>query len=210
VPRPTGARTIRGMLETRPGVWFWQSQHPNWVPDDGWDEIVSSYALDDGEQLIVIDPLAPPPELEELASKRQTTIALTCQWHRRDSEDLAARLGATIYVPAPNPEDDREPVKGERYAPGDTLPGGIKVICGLDETDLVLWSRDHAAIAVGDVLVDRGEGLVLPLDWADKRSGPEPITARLRPLLDAGVEVVLPGHGLPTDRAALARALGLT
>jgi hypothetical protein len=198
------------MLEMRPGVWFWQARHPKWVPDDGWGEIVSSYALDAGEQLIVIDPLAPPPELEELASKRQTTIVLTCQWHRRDSEELAAQLGAPIYVPAPNPDDDQEPVTGIRYAPGDVLPAGIEVLCGLDETDLVLWSRHHAAVAVGDVLVDRGEGLELPLDWADKRSGPEPIRARLRPLLEQGVEVVLPGHGLPSDRDALARALSTT
>jgi hypothetical protein len=169
--------------------------------------MVSAYALDDGEQLIVIDPLAPPPELVQLASARRTTIALTCQWHRRDSEPLAVQLGAQIYVPAPHPLDEDEPVKGTRYGPGDALPGGIEVLAGLDETDLVLWSKQHAAIAVGDVLVDRGEGLVLPLDWAEERSGPEPIRARLRPLLDAGVELVLPGHAPPADRDALAHAL---
>jgi hypothetical protein len=195
------------MLETRPGVWFWQARHPNWIPDDGWGEIVSSYALDFGAELIVIDPLAPPPELEELASKRQTTIVLTCQWHRRDSEQLAGKLGASIYCPTPHPRDDDEPVQGTRYAPGDPLPAGLEAICGLDETDIVLWSRQHAAIAVGDVLLDRGDGLVLPLDWANERSGPEPIRARLRPLLDEGVEVVLTGHGAPTDRTAFERAL---
>jgi hypothetical protein len=198
------------MLETRPGVWFWQARHPDWIPDDGWGETVTCFALDFGEELIVIDPLAPPPELEELASKRQTTIVLTCQWHRRDSESLAARLGAPIYVPVPNPQDDQAPVEGIRYAPGDTLPAGIEVLEGLDQSDLVLWSRHHAAIAVGDVLVDRGAGLELPLDWADKRSGPEPIRERLRPLLEQGVEVILAGHALPTDRAALERALAIT
>src|SRR5579875_3345561 len=74
------------MLETRPGVYFWQARHPEWLPDDGWEEVVTSYALDDGERLVVIDPLAPPPELQELASKRETAIVLTCQWHRRDAE----------------------------------------------------------------------------------------------------------------------------
>ena len=157
------------MLETRPGVWFWQAPHPGWIPDDGWGRIVSCYALDFGEQLVVVDPLAPPPELEVLASKRDTTIALTCQWHRRDSEQLAVRLGGVpLYVPAPNPRDDERPVDGTRYGPGDELPAGIEVIAGLDDTDLVLWSRHHDAIAVGDVLVDRGEGLELPLDWANE------------------------------------------
>ena len=200
-------RSITDVLETRPGVYFWQARHPDWVANDGWDEIVTSYALDDDEQLIVIDPLAPPPELEELASRRQTTIVLTCQWHRRDGEQLAARLEAPIYVPPPNPDDDEPPVDGTRYAPGERLPGGIEVLRGLDETDLVLWSARHAAVAVGDVLVDRGDGLVLPLDWAEKHDGPDLIRAVLAPLLQREVDVVLPTHGLPTDRDALARAL---
>lgn len=195
------------MLETRPGVYFWQARHPDWVPDDGWDEVVTSYALDEGEQLVVIDPLAPPPELEQLASKRETVIELTCQWHRRDAEQLATRLGAPLYVPAPNPDDQGPPVDAERYAPGDRLPGGIEAWRGLDETDLVLWAARHGAVIAGDALIDRGEGLLLPRDWAEKRGGPEPIRQALAPLLQRDVEVVLPTHGLPTDRDALGRAL---
>jgi hypothetical protein len=36
---------------------------------------------------------------------------------------------------------------------------------------------------------------------------PDEILAGLRPLLDLPVELVLPAHGAPTDRAALERAL---
>lgn len=195
------------MLETRPGVYFWQARHPQWVPDDGWDELVTSYALDDGVHLIVIDPLEPPPELDELAAKRETAIVLSCQWHRRDAEQLAERLDAPLYAPAPNLEDLDAPVTGSRYAPGDRLPGNLEALRGLDETDLVLWSAHHRAVIAGDTLLDRGEGLVLPLDWAAKRGGAEPIRESLEPLLHREVEVVLPTHGLPTDRDALERAL---
>ena len=198
------------MLETRPGVYFWQAPHPDWVPDDGWAEIVTSYALDDGEQLVVIDPLAPPQEFEDFAAKRQTTIVLTCQWHRRDGEQLAARIEAPIYAPPPNRDDHELPVDGIRYGPGDGLPSGIEAICGLDETDLVLYSAQHRAVIAGDTLIDRGEGLILPRDWADKRSGPGPIIERLVPLLQRDIAVVLPTHGLPTDRDALERALNAT
>lgn len=196
------------MLETRPGVYFWQARHPEWVPDDGWDEVVTCYALDDGEQLVVIDPLAPPPELEEIAAKRETAIVLTCQWHRRDAEELAKRLGGALYAPAQNPQDDDEPVDGIHYGPGDQLPAGIEALRGLDETDIVLYSRRHEAVVAGDTLIDRGEGLILPPDWAGKRpGGSEPIRKSLEPLLDRQVDVVLPTHGLPTDREALVRAL---
>jgi glyoxylase-like metal-dependent hydrolase (beta-lactamase superfamily II) len=195
------------MLETRPGVWFWQARHPEWVPDDGWDAVVTSYALDDGEHLAIIDPLASPSELDELATKREAAIVLTCQWHRRDSEQLAARLGAPLYVPLANPEDDDEPVEGKQYGPGDRLPVGIEAYRGLDETDLVLWSEHHGAVIAGDTLIDRGEGLILPRDWADKRDGPAPIRRALEPLLQHDIQVVLPTHGLPMDRDALVRAL---
>ncbi|HEX3802465.1 MAG TPA: hypothetical protein VHV75_06470 [Solirubrobacteraceae bacterium] len=50
-------------------------------------------------------------------------------------------------------------------------------------------------------------GLVIPYDWAVKRGDPELIRTSLLPLLDLPVEMVLPTHGLPTDRDALERAL---
>ena len=194
------------MLETRPGVYFWQASHPDWEPDEDWPEVVSSYALDDGEQLVVIDPLKPPRELEELAAKRQTVIVLTCPWHRRDAESLAARLGAPVYVPPPD-EGDPDPVKGNVYRAGDDPGLGFEAIRGLEDGDLVLWFPRHAAVVAGDTLIDRGEGLVFPLDWASRRGDPEGLKQPLLKLLEYAVDVVLPTHGLPTDRDALERAL---
>jgi hypothetical protein len=194
------------MLETRPGVYYWQARHPGWEPGGGWDEIVTSYALDDGEQLIVIDPLAAPQELELLAGNRETAIVLTCPWHRRDAENLADRLDATVFVPPPD-KGDTDPVKGTVYEAGDDFGLGIESICGLEHSDLVLWIPKHAAIVAGDSLIDRGEGLIFPLDWAERQGDPEELRQRLTPLLDYPVEVVLPTHGLPTDRTALVAAL---
>jgi glyoxylase-like metal-dependent hydrolase (beta-lactamase superfamily II) len=194
------------MLETRPGVYYWQARHPDWEAGGGWDEIVTSYALDDGEQLIVIDPLAAPQELELLAGNRETTIVLTCPWHARDAENLADRLDATIYVP-PADAGDPNPVKGSVYRAGDDIGLGIEVIRGLEDGDLVLWIPKHAAVVAGDTLIDRGEGLIFPLDWAARQGDPDQLKQPLLVLLDYPVEVVLPTHGLPTDRAALAAAL---
>ncbi|HSO02563.1 MAG TPA: hypothetical protein VLS46_08550, partial [Gaiellaceae bacterium] len=49
--------------ELRPGLWHWQAPHPGWEAGEPWDPNVSSYALDDGEQLLLFDPLAVPSEL---------------------------------------------------------------------------------------------------------------------------------------------------
>ncbi len=194
------------MREARPGVYFWQVQHPEWEPGEGWDALVTSYALDDGEQLIVVDPLRPPAELLELAARRQTVVLLTCPWHRRDAESLCLSLGLPLYVPSPD-EGDPNPVTGTIYAAGDRLAVGVDAIRGLEENDLVLWIERHGAVVAGDTLIDRGEGLIFPRDWAEKSGDPEELIKPLLALLDLEVDVVLPTHGLPTDRQALARAL---
>ena len=75
----------------------------------------------------------------------------------------------------------------------------------MEPNDLLLWVDSHRALVAGDTLLDRGEGLVFPLDWADRGTGeaPEKILERLRDLLDLPIELVLPTHGAPADRAAL-------
>jgi hypothetical protein len=57
---------------------------------------VSSYAIDDGERLLLFDPLAVPGELEDRAARRETAIVLTAPWHDRDAESLVERLGAPV------------------------------------------------------------------------------------------------------------------
>ncbi len=171
------------MRELQTGLWYWEAPHPDWKPGEEWDQVVSSYAIDDGERLLLFDPLAPPSEIDELAAGRETAIVLTCPWHARDARSLAERLGAPLYVPPPD-EGDPNPVEGEVFRAGDRLPVGVEAFPGMEPNDLVLW-----------------------VDWANKGVPPEQILGALRPLLELPVELVLPTHGAPTDRAALERAL---
>ena len=46
--------------ELAAGLWHWQAPHPDWEPTEPWDQNVSSYAIDDGERLLLFDPLARP------------------------------------------------------------------------------------------------------------------------------------------------------
>ena len=200
------------MREVQTGVWHWEASHPDWEPGADWGPEVSSYAIDDGERLLLFDPLAPPTEIEELAGGRETAIVLTCPWHVRDARGLAERLGATLYVPPPD-EGDPDPVEGHVFSAGDRLPVGVEAFPGMEPNDLVLWIESRRALVTGDTLIDRGEGLEFPVDWASKGAiaargvPPEQILESLRPLLELPVELVLPTHGATTDRAALERAL---
>jgi hypothetical protein len=80
--------------ELRQGLWHWQAPHPGWRPSEPWSENASSYAIDDGERLLLFDPLAVPSELENRAANRETAIVLTAPWHERDAESLVVRAVA--------------------------------------------------------------------------------------------------------------------
>ncbi|MEX0675293.1 MAG: hypothetical protein WD067_10995, partial [Gaiellaceae bacterium] len=125
------------MREVQTGLWHWRAPHPDWNPRQEWDQMVSSYAIDDGDRLLLFDPLALPTQLEELAAARETAIVLTCPWHARDSRSLAERLGAPLYVPPPD-EGDPDPVPGHVFSAGDRLPVGVEAFPGMEPNDLVL------------------------------------------------------------------------
>ena len=146
-----------------------------------------------------------PAAVDELASAREPAIVLTCPWHERDSRTVAERLGAPIFVPPPD-EGDNDPTPGTVFAAGDRLPVGVDAFLGIEPNDLALWIESHHALVLGDTLVDRGEGLEIPVTWLRDVTLAE-VLATLRPLLDLPVEIVLPTHGPPADRAALVRAI---
>src|SRR5215218_5783028 len=91
---PSGAGTGAGLAyhgavrELEAGLWHWQAPHPDWSQGERWPREVSSYAIDDGEHLLLFDPLAVPDELLALAPEREPVIALTAPWHERDTQAL--------------------------------------------------------------------------------------------------------------------------
>ena len=195
------------MREVRTGVWHWQAPHPEWTPKDDWEQSdVSSYAIDDGEHFLLFDPLAVPGEIEALAADRESAIVLTSPWHQRDALTLAKRLRAPIYVPPPDREPD--PIGGIVFRAGDRLPVGVDAFPGREDPyDVVLYVDSRGIVVAGDTLVDRGHGLEILQDWLPEGVIREEVVDGLRPLLDLPIELVLPTHGPPADRAALERAL---
>jgi glyoxylase-like metal-dependent hydrolase (beta-lactamase superfamily II) len=211
------------------GLWHWRAPHPEWAPGAPWPREVSSYAIDDGERLLLLDPLAVPDEL--LAGAREPVIVLTAPWHERDTRALVGRLGAAVFAPPPDTAQDlmdKYGVTAEQagdgspdlrwvreggasvhwYAAGDRLPSGIEAYAGREHNDLVLWHERAGAVVAGDTLVDFGTGLALN-PWLRGDATRERVAERLRGLLDLPVEFVCPAHGAPADRAARERALAV-
>src|SRR3954454_9924791 len=217
------ARThsIALMREVRPGVWHWQSPHPGWDEEQWWPELVSSYAIELGDDFVLFDPLSVPEELRE----RATAVVLTAPYHERD----ARRLGLPVYTPpADTWQDwvekfgvDPDQVRGmEREdlawlrageaggpfrGPG-ARPFGIEACAGREDNGLVLWLPSVNALVAGDTLSALGDGLEIWLGGR-KHVTRDDVVRRLRPLLDLPVELVLPAHGEPAGRDDLERVL---
>jgi glyoxylase-like metal-dependent hydrolase (beta-lactamase superfamily II) len=224
-----GARYHPEMRELQPGVWHWQAPHPEWTADQWWPCAVSSYAIDDGTRLIFFDPLSVPDTLLALAREREACVVLTAPWHERDTE----RLGLPVYTPPPDTADDLVRKYGishdqipegwhstdvawllvegrgqaHLFLAGDKLPIGVEAYPGRSHNDVVLWVESKRAVIAGDSLVDFGRGFEIPPEVLHHGSTREDVADALRPLLDLPVELVLPAHGEPADRAALERAL---
>jgi hypothetical protein len=198
------------MDELVAGVWHWQGAHPAYTEP----HIVSSYAVDVGDRLLLFDPIAPPDELMRQAETRELAVVLTNPWHERETRGLVERNNLSVFSPRP---DERSPdiawlLTGETgelhfYAADGLLPAGVDaVLPGRQANDLVLWIGSRRSVVVGDTLVDFGAGLEIhePWLWTTTR---EQVIDQLRPLLDLPVEHVLATHGGSHDRAALERVL---
>jgi glyoxylase-like metal-dependent hydrolase (beta-lactamase superfamily II) len=145
--------------------------------------VVSSYAIDNGDQLLLFDPLAVPREIVELAADRQPAIVLTCPWHERDTRSLAERLSAPVFVPPP---DEGSPdvawllagdaVERHLFSAGDRLPVGVEAFPGREPNDVVLWVESRRAVIAGDTLVDFGQGVEIPPEWLPDGMTPKQVT----------------------------------
>jgi glyoxylase-like metal-dependent hydrolase (beta-lactamase superfamily II) len=220
------------MRELRPGLWHWQAPHPQWEEGEPWDPNVSSYAIDDGERLLLFDPIAPPGELVELAGERDTAIVLTAPWHERDARSLVERLAVPVYTPTPETAQelmDKFGITAEQagdgspdvvwllkdglgearvYSAAEGAPAGVEAFPGHKRNDVVLWIESVRAVVAGDTLADLGAGLELNSRWLEYEGlTREQVVDGLRPLLALPVEHVLATHGGPFDRATLEQAL---
>jgi glyoxylase-like metal-dependent hydrolase (beta-lactamase superfamily II) len=217
--------------ELRPGLWHWEAPHPEWSAGEPWNPVVSSYAIDDGERLLLFDPMPPPSAIDTLMADRETVVVLTCPWHERATERLVQRLDLPVYTPLPDTAEDLMRTYGvtaeqaadgspdlvwllkERkgdarpYAAGDRLAVGVEAFPGQKPNDMVLWIESHAALIAGDTLVDFGHGLEINPRWLGPTLTREDVVGPLRPLLDLPVEHALATHGGRFGRAALGHAL---
>ena len=198
------------LRDVAPGLWIWRLSYPDWHPEAGWPELVTSTCVESGDEVALLDPLAPPEDATEiwkrLDARPPTMVVILKPDHVRDVDLFFRRYGARAYGPwlfwrSDIPKTELEPIE-----PGSELPGGLKALYdGRGRNETPLWLPEQKTLVFAD-------GLTAP--EGELRVWETPHIARalpaLRELLALPFERVIVSHGEPVhDRAAYERALEL-
>jgi hypothetical protein len=195
--------------EVAPGLWVWRLDHPDWKPELGWPETVTSTYVESGGKVALLDPLAPADGASEvwerLDARPPTLLAVLKPDHVRDVDVFVRRYGARAFGPELFWRDDIPETELEPIRPGTELPGGLVAqYDGRGRNETPLWLPEQRALVFADALTaPEGELLVWATPWHEQRALPA-----LCELLELPFEHVIVSHGEPVhDRTAFERAL---
>jgi glyoxylase-like metal-dependent hydrolase (beta-lactamase superfamily II) len=194
------------LRDVAPGLWLWRVDYPDWRPEAGWEERVSSTCVESGGEVVLIDPLAPPETATEvwarLDARPPTVVVILKPDHVRDVDLFVRRYGTRAFGPylfwrTNIPETDLEGIE-----PGSELPGGLVALYdGRGRNETPVWVPEQRTLTAQA----GGELRVWATPWHEER-----VLPALRALLALPFERVIVSHGEPVhDRAAFERALEL-
>ena len=194
-----------------PGLWVWRVEYPDWRPEAGWERLVASTCVAAGDEIALLDPIAPPREATEIWERLDehppTIVVILKPDHVRDVDLFVRRYGARAYGPSLFWRQNIPEKELEGIEPGTELPGGLVALYdGRGRGETPLWLPEQRALVFADALTERaGELRVWGTPWHEERALPA-----LRKLLELPFEHVIVSHGEPVhDRAAYERALEL-
>lgn len=187
-----------------PGLWLWRQPHWEWEEGADWEPEVSSFAVESRGEVVLLDPLAPPPVAgrevyERLEESRPTAVVIVKPDHLRDVDPFVHWYGAAAYGPwlfwgGAAPVTELTPVR-----PGDELPGGLLALSdGRGGAETPVYLPEQRAIVFADGMT--APGGVLRVWWSPalERWG----LPALRSMLDLPFELVLVSHGDPVHTRA--------
>src|SRR3954454_23795099 len=181
-----------------PGLWLWRQPHPDWTEASDFDGPVSSVCVESRGEVVVLDPLAPPPSARSVWDRLEAappTVAVVLKPDHVRDVDLFVRwygvraFGPDLFWPGDVPRTELEIVQ-----PGDALPGGLRALRdGREKAETPIHLAEQRALVFADALTaPHGELLVWAPRWHEDR-----VLPALRALLELPFEHVLVSHGEP-------------
>ena len=209
--RGTGLEnTLVAVQDVSPGFWLWRARHAHWHPQADWGPVVTTCVVDIGDDVILIDPMAPPDGArdvwERLDRRPPTAVVVLKPDHVRDVGYFARRYGARAFGPRWFFPDNRPDLPLEPVYPGMDRPGNLLALDdGRAGGETPVWVPGARALVVADALTDQGGTLALwSTPWDEET--PRRVLARW---LQLPFDVVVISHGTRAvyDRRAYERAL---
>ena len=196
-----------------PHLWWWTAPHPDWGPDafkdgQGWQRGVSSYAIVEGDDLVLFDPLVPVGQEErfwealdrDVQQHGPPQILLTVFWHTRSTREILERYGGAgvwAHEPSAAEVEQRVPV-AHAFSEGDRLPGGVEPIAMHHMDEAAFWLPSHRALLVGDSLLGyEDEVRLCPESWLRDGESPERLRASASRAVARRPQWLLLTHGKP-------------
>jgi hypothetical protein len=180
------------------GLWLWRQPHWEWREGDDWEPEVASFVVESRREVILLDPLAPPPIEGEAVYRRlhavpPTAVVILKPDHVRDV-DLFMHWyrvkghGPWLYWRGDAPKEQLEPVR-----PGVELPGGLLALDdGRGAMETPLYLPEQRAVVFADGMTAPG-GVLRPW-WTPAY---DRVLPALRDILEFPFEHVLVSHGEP-------------
>lgn len=202
------------MQSVRPGLWRWTAPHPDWAPWDplkktgfGWSREAGCVCYETSEQLVLIDPLAPPCRTAAhrqfwqaldatVQEKRQpVTILLSTDWHDRSAQAVYDRYsqqyGAAIWIHEATPRGSLNCLPTHTFCEGNLLDGEVDAyFIGSPHSEVVFYLASARTLVVADALWGTPDGRL----WI----GSHEFCSRLPRLLEEqSIETMLLSHAQP-------------
>jgi hypothetical protein len=188
--------------DVAPGLWLWRQPHWEWEEGADWEAEVSSFVVETGDEVVLLDPLAPPPGdgaevYRRLEANRPTRVVVVKPDHVRDVDLFCHWYGIPAYGPWLFGKGDVPRVDPEPLFPGDHLPGGLVALAdGRGGIERPIWASKQQAIVFADgMTAPKDGGGLLRIWWTPViESMTKPA---LRAMLDLPFQWVLVSHGEP-------------
>ena len=163
-----------------------------------WDPLVTSTCVESRDEVLVLDPLAPPDDANEvwerLGRKPPTSAVVLKPDHVRDVDLFVRRYGCRAFGPWLFFRGDAPETELEYLEPGVELPGGLLALYdGRYRMETPLWLPEQRAIVFADALTERDGQLLV---WGS-RGHEERVLPALRKMLELPFEHVIISHGEP-------------
>jgi hypothetical protein len=188
--------------DVAPGLWLWRHPHWEWREGDDWDPEVASVVVESGDEVVLIDPLAPPPVegaevYRRLDAKRPTRVVIVKPDHVRDVDLFCHWYGIPAHGPWLWEKGDAPHVEVEPILPDAVLPGGLVALAdGRGGVERPIYLPEQKAIVFADgMTAPESAGGLLRIWWTpviENRAKPA-----LRAMLDLPFEWVIVSHGEP-------------